>query len=62
MFVRKKKVLDRLGFEPSTSCLRVSCSINFESQLLYQVGYRYYCGFNGMLLRVFFFNLLKSAN
>jgi len=32
-----------------------------ESQLLYQLGYRYYCGFNGMLLSIFF-NLLQGAN
>ena len=31
------------------------------SQLLYQLGYRCCCGFNGVLLSVFF-NLLQSAN
>jgi len=44
-FVRKK-VLGQLGF---------TLYLMLESQLLYQLGYRYYCGFNGMLLSIFFF-------
>ena len=46
----KKTNFSTAGFETETSWT------------LYQLGYRCCCGFNGILLSVFFFNLLHSAN